>query len=200
MPKVGMEHVRRQQLIEATLTSIELNGLQGTTIQTISKIAGVSSGIISHYFGGKSGLLEACTIFLLSSLRKELLKRLNSEFTHPKARLYAIIDANFSDLQKSSKGAITWLAFWAQSMHSKELARLQNINAQRLISNLKYSLKPLVEESKVNGCAEMIAAQIDGVWLRAALSKEQQSYEFGIEACKQLIDQLVQNYGKNIKQ
>ena len=50
MPKVGMEKVRRQQLIDATLSSIEQHGLQGTTIVTISKLAGVSSGIISHYF------------------------------------------------------------------------------------------------------------------------------------------------------
>ena len=58
MPKVGMEPVRRQQLIDATIESVATKGLQGTTINSISKNAGLSSGIISHYFNGKQGLIE----------------------------------------------------------------------------------------------------------------------------------------------
>lgn len=199
MPKLGMEKLRRKQLIEATLTSIELNGLQGTTIQTISKIAGVSTGIISHYFGGKSGLLVACASYLLNNLHKQFTDRLGNGVQQPLARLHAIIDANFSDLQKSSRGTVTWLAFWTQSMHSDELARLQNINARRLVSNLTFSLKRLVHRDKVELCAEMIAAQIDGVWLRAALSQNENAHEMGRQACKQLIEQLIQNYGIHSK-
>ena len=59
MPKVGMEPIRRQQLIDATIESVAQRGLQATTINSISKNAGLSSGIISHYFGGKQGLIEA---------------------------------------------------------------------------------------------------------------------------------------------
>ena len=56
VPKVGMKPVRKQQLINATLESVAQYGLQNTTIITISRIAGLSSGIISHYFGGKQGI------------------------------------------------------------------------------------------------------------------------------------------------
>lgn len=189
-----MEKVRRQQLIDATLTSIEMHGLQGTTIVTISKIAGVSSGIISHYFGGKSGLLEACVQYLLSNLRAEFLSKLGSNTDDHIGRLHAVIDANFSGLQQSPKAAVTWLAFWNQSMHSVELARLQRINAARLISNLKHSLKYLVEKQQVDWCTEMLAAQIDGVWLRAALSKSEQAYENGIQTCKRLLEQVIRDY------
>lgn len=196
MPKVGMEKVRRQQLIDATLSSIELHGLQGTTIVTISKLAGVSSGIISHYFGGKAGLLEACVQYLLHSLRLELIENLGKQQTDHKGRLYAIIDTNFGGLQQSPKAAVTWLAFWNQSMHSEELARLQRINAARLVSNLKFSLKHLVEAEQVSWCAEMLAAQIDGFWLRAALSKNEKAYEAGVKTCKRLIDQVLKDYPK----
>jgi len=67
MPKVGMEPVRRQQLIDATIESVAELGLQGTTINSISKKAGLSSGIISHYFGGKQGLIEATVRYLLTA-------------------------------------------------------------------------------------------------------------------------------------
>ncbi|MCS5578526.1 MAG: TetR family transcriptional regulator, partial [Alteromonas macleodii] len=55
MPKVGMEPVRKKQLIEATLEVMAEVGYHGTTISLISKRAGLSSGIISHYFGDKQG-------------------------------------------------------------------------------------------------------------------------------------------------
>ena len=196
MPKVGMEKIRRQQLIDATLESIEMHGLQGTTISTISKLAGVSTGIISHYFGGKAGLLEATVKFLLITLRQDLFTNLNPEKQDHKLRLYAIIDANFSGLQKSHKAAVTWLAFWAQSMHSEELARLQRINASRLVSNLRYSLRHLVAEDQVKWCANMLAAQIDGFWLRSALSNSEQAYENGLETCKRLINNVIKDLPK----
>ena len=196
MPKVGMEKIRRQQLIEATLESIEAHGLQGTTISTISKAAGVSTGIISHYFGGKAGLLEATVKYLLFTLREDLFANLNKGKSDHLSRLYAIIDANFSSLQKSHKAAVTWLAFWAQSMHSEELARLQHINASRLVSNLKYSFRHLVAKEQVTWCANMLAAQIDGFWLRSALSNDEQAYQDAVETCKRLINKVINDYPK----
>lgn len=196
MPKVGMENIRRQQLIEATLSSIEMHGLQGTTILTISKLAGVSSGIISHYFGGKAGLLEASVQYLLHNLRVELIHNLTKQPNDHKGRLHAIIDVNFGGLQQSPKAAVTWLAFWSHSMHSEELARLQRINASRLISNLKFSLRHLVAKEQVDWCTEMIAAQIDGFWLRAALSKSECAYEVGLNTCKRLIEQVIKEHPK----
>ena len=59
MPIVGVKDTRKQQLIEATMASIAELGMQKTTIVSISKRAGMSSGIISHYFGGKQGLIDS---------------------------------------------------------------------------------------------------------------------------------------------
>ena len=66
MPKVGMEPVRKKQLIEATLEVMTEVGYHGTTISLISKKAGLSSGIVSHYFGDKQGLIEATMRHLLA--------------------------------------------------------------------------------------------------------------------------------------
>ena len=56
MPKVGMQPIRRQQLIEATLTAIDRVGMGDASIALIARLAGVSNGIISHYFQDKNGL------------------------------------------------------------------------------------------------------------------------------------------------
>jgi|TARA_R110002126_G_scaffold119409_1_gene260337 TetR/AcrR family transcriptional repressor of bet genes len=165
-----MKNVRQQQLINATLMSVERHGLQHTTINTISGLAGMSSGIISHYFGGKQGLIEATQKFLLDELKQALLTRTSGKTLTPVARLSMIVEANFTELQRSNAATKTWLSFWSQAMHDPGLARLQNINSQRLYSNLLFSFKQLLPNTAAINAAKQTAAVIDGFWLRSALS------------------------------
>ncbi|MBB1317284.1 transcriptional regulator BetI [Shewanella sp. SR43-4] len=170
MSRPIMKNVRQQQLINATLMSVERHGLQHTTINTISGLAGMSSGIISHYFGGKQGLIEATQKFLLDELKQALLTRTSGKTLTPVARLSMIVEANFTELQRSNAATKTWLSFWSQAMHDPGLARLQNINSQRLYSNLLFSFKQLLPNTAAINAAKQTAAVIDGFWLRSALS------------------------------
>ena len=170
MPRPAMKNVRQQQLIDATLMSVERHGLQHTTINTISGLAGMSSGIISHYFGGKQGLIEATLKFLLEELKQALLAKTSGKTLTPPERLSIIVEANFTELQRSNAATKTWLSFWSQAMHDPGLARLQNINNQRLYSNLLYSFKQLLPKADAVNAAKQTAAIIDGFWLRSALS------------------------------
>ncbi|HCP54370.1 MAG TPA: transcriptional regulator BetI, partial [Pseudomonas sp.] len=56
MPKVGMQPIRRSQLINATLKAVDQVGMSDASIAYIARLAGVSNGIISHYFQDKNGL------------------------------------------------------------------------------------------------------------------------------------------------
>ncbi|QDE31322.1 MULTISPECIES: transcriptional regulator BetI [Shewanella] len=170
MSRPIMKNVRQQQLIDATLMSVERHGLQNTTINTISGLAGMSSGIISHYFGGKQGLIEATQKFLLEELKQALLTRTSGKTLTPFERLSMIVEANFTELQRSTAATKTWLSFWSQAMHDPGLARLQNINSQRLYSNLLFSFKQLLPKIDAINAAKQTAAMIDGFWLRSALS------------------------------
>lgn len=169
MPKVGMEPIRRRQLIDATITSMGEHGLADTTVQTISRGAGVSPGIIHHYFGGKDELLAATMRSMLDQLRADVTQRLAAA-TSPRARLEAVIDANFADAQFDPRVVSAWLGFWAQAPHNPALARLQRINARRLISNLRHSLRALLPAERADRVASGVAAMIDGLWLRSALT------------------------------
>ncbi|XQW84140.1 transcriptional regulator BetI [Thalassotalea piscium] len=196
MPKVGMKDVRKKQLIDATLTSIAQQGFNGTTISTISQIAGVSSGIISHYFGGKNALIKEASIYMLDQLKSDFLSQLDTHPILPYQRIKLIINANFSTNQISNKAAVVWLSFWAQSMHSEELQQLQKVNHKRLVSNLKYSLKQIVKKENVDYCTELLAAQIDGQWLRCALARSDKSlYQKAEDQCVQFLDDLISLYG-----
>lgn len=170
MPKVGMQPVRRAQLIDATLKCVDQSGLAGTTISKVSRIAGLSTGIISHYFGGKSQLLEAAMRELLKQLGHGVVSRKQAATT-PKEQLLAIINGNFSFEQTRSASVSTWLAFWAEAMHEPSLARLQRVNMNRLRSNLRFTLKQLLPQEKALLVADGLAALIDGLWLRGTFEQ-----------------------------
>ncbi len=191
-----MKPLRKQQLIDATLESVAQYGLQHTTIITISRIAGLSSGIISHYFGGKQELVEATVKHLLEQLKTALLARVEQKDLTPAQRLEMIIEANFTQLQRSSPATKTWLSFWAQSMHQPGLARLQHINSKRLYSNLLFSFRQLLPNEKAVTASMQTAAMIDGFWLRSALSpRPEDNFMQAEQLCKKFIDDLLKQYG-----
>lgn len=171
MPKVGMQPIRRQQLIDATIRCMSRHGFEHTTVARIGRMAGVSPGIINHYFGGKDELLEASMRHLLQQLKVEVVQRLAS-LSDPRKRVEAIIEANFSDDQFSPELIAAWLAFWAQTPYNRALHRLQQIYARRLRSNLRHALKRLLPASEVERATFGLAALIDGLWVNCALNGE----------------------------
>jgi TetR/AcrR family transcriptional repressor of bet genes len=191
MARVGTEKIRKLELIEATIKSIENHGFQGTTILTISRQASMSAGIISHYFGSKQGLILATIRHLLSQLKQGLLQQISDCKTpvSPQLRLQMIVDTNFACFQQSTSVTRTWLCFWAQALHDPELARLQAVNSKRLQRNLLYSYRQIIpNKEKAILAADMTAAMIDGLWLRSSLSQtSEDEFKQAEQLCKQFI-------------
>lgn len=170
MPKVGMQPIRRQQLIDATLATVNEVGMHDATIAQIARRAGVSNGIISHYFKDKNGLLEATMRYLIGHLGDAVKQRLQAlDDNSPTARLQAIVAGNFDISQTNSAAMKTWLAFWASSLHQPQLNRLQQVNERRLYSNLCAEFRRVLPQPHARLAAKGLAALIDGLWLRSAL-------------------------------
>ncbi|MEO9331157.1 transcriptional regulator BetI [Ectopseudomonas guguanensis] len=173
MPKVGMQPIRRSQLIAATLEAVDQVGMADASIAYIARLAGVSNGIISHYFNDKNGLLEATMRHLMQALRDAVAERRKAlSDDSPRAHLKAMIDGNFDDSQVSGPAMKTWLAFWASSMHQPALRRLQRVNDHRLYSNLCGQFHRVLPQDQARFAARGLASLIDGLWLRGALSGE----------------------------
>ncbi|PSU44496.1 transcriptional regulator BetI [Photobacterium frigidiphilum] len=187
MPKVGMPEIRRPQLVEATMSVIDEVGLSNASVALISRKAGVSPGIINHYFGGKHGLLEETMRTVLRQLSATSIEHLRVvDSNDVPARIKAIVAANFDGYQVDSKVTKTWLAFWAQSMHDGDLHRLQRVNERRLLSHLRYELKQVLPAEQALFVAQGIAALIDGIWLRGALNPK------GV--CPEKAQQIISDY------
>ncbi|HYL00789.1 MAG TPA: betaine-aldehyde dehydrogenase [Steroidobacteraceae bacterium] len=170
VPRDELEETRRAQLIEVTIDSLAEVGFVGTTLAEIAGRAGVSPGLVAHYFGDKDGLLEAA----FRALARVVAVRMREQFAlarNARARVQAVIDANLGPENFDRRTGNAWLAFWGQVLHFDGLKRVQKAYQRRMLSNLRSDLRSMIAGEDARTLAAMIAAMIDGVWLRAALSQ-----------------------------
>ncbi len=167
--QLPIEDTRRRQLVEVTIDSLAELGYVGTTLAQIAARAGVSPGLVAHYFGDKDGLLDAAFRSLARRVGDHVRARLRLVST-PRGRIQAVIDANLAPEEFEQRTGTAWLAFWGRVLQVQSLKRVQSVYQQRTLSNLRSSLKKLMPPDEAQRLAAMIAAMIDGVWLRAALS------------------------------
>ena len=177
MQNINIANLRRQQLIEATMECVDEHGINGTTISKISKHAGVSNGIVHHYFHNKDELLEATMRLMLEHLKQGILKRKQNAKDHYEC-IVAIIEGNFSAKQVELTSTKIWCSFWAEALHQPALKRLEIISKSRMKSNLAFHLKELLDISKVDRAASTMASLIAGIWLHGAFD------EHGIDSDK----------------
>ena len=168
MPKLGMGPIRRRQLIDAAIASIHEFGLADTTVARIARKAGVSPGIVHHYFTGKDDLLFETMRQLLADLRADVVERYSRART-PIERLNAVINACFGDVQFSPEVVAAWLGLYGTARQSERLQAILTIYHRRLRSNLVSDLRALVPPPEAARIAEGIGAMIDGLWVRYAL-------------------------------
>ncbi|MBV7396992.1 choline-binding transcriptional repressor BetI [Mameliella sediminis] len=166
MPKIGQEPIRRAALMEATVAEIGEVGSLDVTVSRIAKRAGMSSALAHHYYGGKSQIFLAAMRHILSEYGAEVRAAL-AEAPNDR-RLEAVIAANFADSCFQPETVSAWLNFYVLARREPEAARLLHIYQRRLQSNLVHALRGRAEDPQA--VATTIAALIDGVYLRAALS------------------------------
>jgi betaine-aldehyde dehydrogenase len=187
MARVDREDIRRSQLIEATIDTMAEFGFAATTLALIGQRAGISAGLVGHYFRDKDGLLEATLRSLAARLALATATRLATA-DGPRARVQAIIDAYLAPDEFDRRTSTVWLAFWGEVIHSPRLKRVQRVYQRRMLSNLRHALRRLVGDAAAPGLAQATAALIDGLWLHATLSA---SAEIDSAAARRIVSGFV---------
>ncbi|MFN4156293.1 MAG: transcriptional regulator BetI [Paracoccaceae bacterium] len=167
MPKLGMEPIRKDALVKATITEIGRVGSLDVTVSQIARRAGMSPALAHHYFGSKEEMFLAAMRHILSLYGAEVRGAL-AVTTGPQARLEAVLRASFSpgNFRREAVGA--WLNFWVMAQTVPQARRLLAIYQRRLRSNLLACLRPLAG-AKASALADGLGALIDGLYLREVL-------------------------------
>jgi betaine-aldehyde dehydrogenase len=161
--------IRRPQIIASAIKTLADVGIVEFTFSEVASRADVSASLIVHYFGDKEALLEAVFRSIVRGLNDHAIARLRMA-DGPRARVEALVEAHLGHNEFAEETARVWLSLWGQALHVPRLARVQRAHQQRMLSNLRFDLRKLVDAREVQRLAETIASMIDGVWLRSAMT------------------------------
>ncbi|MEQ6247322.1 transcriptional regulator BetI [Sulfitobacter sp. HNIBRBA3233] len=169
MPKVGMEPMRRASLVRATIEELGRAQSLDVTVGQIAKTAGMSTALAHHYFGGKDQIFLAAMRHILTEYGAEVRQAL-ARATTPRERAEAILKASFAKTGFAPGVVSAWMTLYAGARTNPQTKRLLTLYQSRLRSNLTHALRPISPTPEAH--AEALAALIDGLYLRAALSDE----------------------------
>lgn len=185
---------RRQDLIAATVRSIAEHGFADATVERICAAAGVSRGLISHYFAGKDDLLLATFRQLTDELGAETARMAHARGGGPVDRLRAAVEVSFRPPVFDAAKMSVWLAFWSEARTRPSLRALN----RDLYRGYRAAITRLMAEAArergvaldAHGSAVALTALIDGLWLEWSLDPDAFSPDVAEAACLDYLARL----------
>ena len=173
------EAERRKDLIAATLESISEHGLESATVRDIAARAGVTGGLIRHYFAGKEEMVQAAYREMLSGMTGTAVSAMADAGDDPRRRLHDFIIANVSPPIADPKALSLWAAFIGRVRSDEELARIHRENylvfiglLEELIGAVLTAHRHKAPFSDKRHLAVAINGLIDGLWLENSLASD----------------------------
>jgi TetR/AcrR family transcriptional repressor of bet genes len=160
---------RRLDLIQGTIRSIATLGYNNSTVQTICEAAGLSRGLIGHYFKGKDDLLLEAFRYLVGRADEETRTAVRAVGNDPLHRLLAATEATFNRAIEDREGGMVWLACWGVAPWVPEMHELQRKLWRRYRNWVERMIAQAADERglKVDAkrAALTYAQMVDGFWL-----------------------------------
>lgn len=161
---------RREALIAACGRCLARYGAQGTSVRAICVEAGVSPGLLRHYFDGIDALIAATYIATGTRVASALNMAVEVAGDDPRARLIAFVTANFRPPIADSDLFATWLAFWSLARSDQAIGKIHD----DIYAGNRHDIEQLITACPVAPADARLAAVgltalIDGLWLELSL-------------------------------
>lgn len=169
------EDRRRHDLLAAAIGAVAEAGLAGATVREIALRAGVTPGLIRHYFPGKDDLLRQAYLETMDGLTEAARSAIAESTGTARERLLAFVEANLTPPVADAGSLSVWAAFIAK-VHAEPV--FAAIHRDTYLA-FRHEIERLVAEvlgrdgpEEVVRLAIAINALIDGLWLEASLAPD----------------------------
>lgn len=177
---------RRTGLIDATAAVLAEQGLAGTNVRAICAKAGVSPGLLRHYFDGIDDLVAATYQATSDRMDAIFAAAVEEAGTDPRARLAAYLTASFRPPVTGPELLGAWTAFWALARSDPRMAAIHAESYAGYRARLGELLAACGARD-AGRLAIMLTAMVDGLWLELSLD----AASFGAEAAVQMVEKAV---------
>jgi AcrR family transcriptional regulator len=161
---------RRRSLLEATARCLAKRGAAGVSVRAICAEAGVSPGLLGHYFDGVSGAIAATYRWTGWRVSEALEQAVAEAGPEPRDRLVAYLTASFRPPIADPELLATWLAFWSLTRSDPAIAAVHGeiyAEFRHGIVRLIAAYRPGTLDPRLPAVA--LTALIDGLWLELSL-------------------------------
>ena len=182
---------RRADLIAATARVLAREGTGGTSVRAIAVEAGVSPGLVGHYFAGIDALVAATYAHVEHTVSEALDTAVAAAGPDPRARLDAFVTASFSPPIASGELLATWTAFWSLVRSRDDIARQHDEQYAAFRARLESLLADCgLPAPRLRHAAIAITALVDGLWLELCLSPQAFSADEAGTIARSVLDAL----------
>ncbi|MEQ9260907.1 MAG: TetR/AcrR family transcriptional regulator [Roseovarius sp.] len=183
--RTATREIRRQQLIDATIESISKYGISGTTMATVTRLAGLSLGIVNFHFESKEKLFEETLRYLAEEHRDYWLKEFRKDGMSAPDRLLAIVDSEFHPDICSRKKLTVWTAFYGEAGYRASYRKIMTEMDTERWETTKNLCETIIQEGGYKGLdAGAVADTLEGLHDGFCLNIMIYPGEFGVEDAK----------------
>lgn len=115
-----MGPIRREQICRAAATVISREGFAGTTMRMVAEEAGVSTGMLNHYFANRQDLLEQALVFVSERAQARMREAVDG-IPPGRARLAALLDSALADGQEVTETWRVWINAYGEAVRLADL-------------------------------------------------------------------------------
>jgi TetR/AcrR family transcriptional regulator, transcriptional repressor of bet genes len=194
--------VRRRALIEATARCLAERGHAATSVREVCVRAGVSPGLVRHYFGGIDTLIAETYRYIGSHVAEALAAVLQDPGATPEGRLRAFIDASFRPPVLDPDLLSIWLSFWALVRRDEAIRRVH----RDVYAGYRRTLEELIaaaaeaRDRPVDAALAALAftAMLDGLWLELCLDPSVFTPGDAVRIANGWVDGLLDGHGMGL--
>lgn len=194
MPKVVDHELRRQELVAATWQVIARTGIIGVTTREIAREAGVSTGVLAHYFADKEELLAAALRLSHQQVYERLRERTQGLLGLNALRV-VMLEALPLDEQRLLEAQIE-LNFLALALGNSALRNLQHEEFERFWELLHYrvseaqKLGQLWPEADPGDITHQLMIMVEGLSLEAVLYPSRATPQRQLQTLDSFLDRI----------
>jgi AcrR family transcriptional regulator len=160
--------VRRQTLVAAAETVLAREGVAGTSVRAICAEAGVSPGLLRHYFEGVDELITAAYEAVGQRIDTALDGAVEGAGADPRERLLAYLTASFAPPVLDPRLLAAWIGFWSLVKTKPRIAAIHAASYAAFRARLETLLAAAgARDTRLAAIA--LTATVDGLWLELCL-------------------------------
>ncbi len=184
-----IKHLRREQLIEATIDTIAKHGFRKTTLSQVAMRAKLSQGIVNFYFKSKDGLLLETLKFLADEYEASWKRAVAARGPDPVAALDAIIETDLGREVCNRRKVSVWVAFWGESQSQPQFRRLCSKLSDDYLAQTRELISRILDQGghhqlDAGAISRGLNAMINGLWLDLMIDPKNFDREAAKRACR----------------